>query len=132
MTSTLENYQTRKTRTTQTESAAGTPTNKGSEEAQLQLSILRSKKLLRNTLVDIAKSGIVGETNNSLIAYLAYTSRKRKKPLHIMCLGASGTGKTYLQEKVSELIPEEDKIEITSLCQTMRFITLVEKNSNIN
>ena len=32
-----------------------------------------------------------------------------------MCLGASGTGKTYLQEKVSELIPEEDKIEITSL-----------------
>jgi DNA primase catalytic core len=76
---------------------------------------LKSKKLLRNTLQDIAKSGIVGETNNSLIAYLAYTSRKRKKPLHIMCLGASGTGKTYLQEKVSELIPEEDKIEITSL-----------------
>ena len=32
-----------------------------------------------------------------------------------MCLGASGTGKTYLQEKVSELIPEEDKIEITTL-----------------
>jgi hypothetical protein len=32
-----------------------------------------------------------------------------------MCLGASGTGKTYLQEKVSELIPEEEKIEITSL-----------------
>ena len=76
---------------------------------------LKNKKLLRNTLEDIAKSGIVGETNNSLIAYLAYTSRKRKKPLHIMCLGASGTGKTYLQEKVSELIPEEDKIEITSL-----------------
>lgn len=76
---------------------------------------LKRKKLLRNTLQDITKSGIVGETNNSLIAYLAYTSRKRKKPLHIMCLGASGTGKTYLQEKVSELIPEEDKIEITSL-----------------
>ena len=76
---------------------------------------LKSKKLLRNTLQDIALSGIVGETNNSLIAYLVYTSRKRKKPLHIMCLGASGTGKTYLQEKISELIPEEDKIEITSL-----------------
>ena len=57
---------------------------------------LKSKKLLRNTLQDIALSGIVGETNNSLIAYLVYTSRKRKKPLHIMCLGASGTGKTYL------------------------------------
>jgi predicted ATPase with chaperone activity len=32
-----------------------------------------------------------------------------------MCLGASGTGKTWLQEKVSELMPEEDKLEITSL-----------------
>jgi len=84
-------------------------------EKSQALKYLKSKKLLRNTLKDIAKSGIVGETNNSLIAYLAYTSRKREKPLHIMCLGASGTGKTYLQEKVSELIPEEDKIEITSL-----------------
>jgi len=85
------------------------------EERQEALSYLKDKKLLRNTLTDIAKSGIVGEQNNSLIAYLAYTSRKRKKPLHIMCLGASGTGKTYLQEKISELMPEEDKIEITSL-----------------
>ncbi len=76
---------------------------------------LKDHKLLRNTLTDIARSGIVGEKNNALIAYLAYTSRKREKPLHIMCLGASGTGKTYLQEKVSELIPEEDKIEITTL-----------------
>jgi hypothetical protein len=32
-----------------------------------------------------------------------------------MCLGASGTGKTWLQEKVSELMPEEDKLEITTL-----------------
>ena len=85
------------------------------EEKRAALDYLKDKKLLRNTLTDIAKTGIVGEVNNSLIAYLAYTSRKREKPLHIMCLGASGTGKTYLQEKASELIPDEEKIEITSL-----------------
>ena len=85
------------------------------EEKRAALDYLKDKKLLRNTLTDIAKTGIVGEVNNSLIAYLAYTSRKREKPLHIMCLGASGMGKTYLQEKVSELIPDEEKIEITSL-----------------
>ena len=79
------------------------------------INYLKDPKLLRNTLNDIATSGIVGEKNNALIAYLAYTSRIRKKPLHIMCLGASGTGKTYLQEKISELIPAEEKIEITSL-----------------
>jgi uridine kinase len=30
-------------------------------------------------------------------------------------LGSSGTGKTHLQSKVAELIPEEDKVEITVL-----------------
>ena len=40
-----------------------------------------------------------------------------KAPLHIVSLGASGTGKTHLQEKVGELIPEEDKLEITSLSE---------------
>ena len=86
-----------------------------SEDKAEAMKYLKSKKLLRNTLEDIAKTGLVGEVNNALIAYLTYTSRKREKPLHIMCLGASGTGKTYLQEKISELIPEEEKIEITSL-----------------
>lgn len=84
-------------------------------EREEAIKYLKDKKLLRNTLQDIGASGIVGETNNSLIAYLAYTSRKRSKPLHIMCLGASGTGKTYLQEIISALMPDEDKIEITSL-----------------
>lgn len=63
----------------------------------------------------ITESGIVGEELNSLIAYLIFTSRKRATPLHLMCLGASGSGKTWLQEKVGELIPEEDKLEITTL-----------------
>jgi DNA primase len=79
------------------------------------LKYLKSKGLLRNTLYDLTASGIVGERQNSLIAYLAYTSRKRERPLHIMYLGASGSGKTYLQEKVSALMPSEDTIEITSL-----------------
>jgi predicted transcriptional regulator len=49
--------------------------------------------------------------------YLVFTSRLREQPLHIISLGASGTGKTYLQEKVSELIPEQDKLEITILSE---------------
>jgi energy-coupling factor transporter ATP-binding protein EcfA2 len=34
-----------------------------------------------------------------------------------MFLGSSGSGKTYLQERVSELIPPEDKIEITQITE---------------
>lgn len=84
-------------------------------ERKAAITFLKSPNLLGRTKQVIADSGLIGEENNSLIAYLTYTSRKRHTPLHLMCLGASGTGKTWLQEKVSELMPEEDKLEITSL-----------------
>ena len=65
----------------------------------------------------ISKSGMIGEESNRLLMYLIFTSRKLNQPLHVVSLGASGTGKTHLQEKVGELIPEEDKIEITVLSE---------------
>ncbi len=84
-------------------------------ERKAAITFLKSPDLLERTKQAIAESGLIGEETNSLIAYLTYTSRKRHTPLHLMCLGASGTGKTWLQEKVSELMPEEDKLEITTL-----------------
>ncbi|TKC54871.1 hypothetical protein FBD94_25735 [Pedobacter hiemivivus] len=84
-------------------------------ERKAAISFLKSPNLLQRTKQVITESGLIGEENNSLIAYLTYTSRKRHTPLHLMCLGASGTGKTWLQEKVSALMPEEDKLEITTL-----------------
>jgi DNA primase len=88
-------------------------------EAQKQAAIyeLKRENLLQRTGQLIGMSGIVGEETNRLIAYLVYSSRKRANPLHIMFLGSSGSGKTYLQEKVSELIPEEDKQEITQVTE---------------
>ncbi len=85
------------------------------QERKAAIQYLKSENLLARTKQAIAQSGIIGEETNALIAYLTYTSRKRHTPLHLMCLGASGTGKTWLQEKVSELMPEEDKLEITTL-----------------
>ena len=49
--------------------------------------------------------------------YLIFTSKLREQPLHIISLGASRTGKTYLQEKISKLIPQEHKLEITTLSE---------------
>lgn len=65
----------------------------------------------------LGKSGIVGEELNRLIMWYVYTSRKLQRPLHIISFGSSGTGKSHLQEKVGELIPDEDKIEITAITQ---------------
>lgn len=78
---------------------------------------LEQENLLERTNEAIGKSGVIGEELNRLLMYLIFTSRKREYPLHILSLGTSGTGKTYLQEKVGALIPEEDKLEITVLSE---------------
>jgi DNA primase/DNA-binding MarR family transcriptional regulator len=84
-------------------------------QAQAAINELKKPNLLDRTSQLIGLSGIVGETTNGLIAYLVYTMRKGASPLHVMFMGASGSGKTYLQERISELIPPEDKIEITQI-----------------
>lgn len=81
------------------------------------IKFLSSRDLLKHTNELIGKSGMVGEENNRLLMYLVFTSRLRNHPLHIVSLGASGTGKTYLQEKIAELIPEDEKLEITALSE---------------
>lgn len=78
---------------------------------------LNGSNLMQRTGEAIGKSGVTGEENNRLLMLMIFTSRKLKHPLHIVSLGSSGTGKTHLQEKVSELIPEEDKLEITTLSE---------------
>ncbi|MDD2794013.1 MAG: toprim domain-containing protein [Sediminibacterium sp.] len=86
-------------------------------QRQTAINELKKSNLLQRTSQLIAQSGIVGETTNSLIAYLVYCTRKQHTPLHVMFLGASGSGKTYLQERISDLVPEEEKIEITQITE---------------
>lgn len=87
------------------------------EQRQEAINYLLQPNLLEQTKADIGKSGVVGEENNRLLMYIVYSYRKAITPLHIICLASSGTGKTHLQEKVGELIPPEDKIEITTLSE---------------
>ena len=87
------------------------------ERVNQAITYLRSPDLLERTGQDIGRTGMVGEENNRLLMFLIFTSRLRETPLHIISLGASGSGKTYLQEKVSELIPEHDKLEVTILSE---------------
>ena len=84
-------------------------------EEKAAIKFLQSKKLLEKTNEYIGKSGVIGEQVNRLLMYLIFTSRKTNNPLHCISLGSSGVGKTHLQSKVSELIPAEEKVEITVL-----------------
>jgi hypothetical protein len=115
LTTELENYRLEQLDLKKAEA----PTKKAltEEERKSAVGFLETKNLLQVTNEQIGKSGMIGEENNRLIMLLIFTSRKREQPLHIVRLGASGMGKTHLQEKVGELIPEEDKIEITTLSE---------------
>lgn len=84
-------------------------------EKQAAVQYLKSKKLLTNTKNDITASGIIGEQSNAMTGFIVNISRKRSKPLHVMYLGSSGSGKTHLQEGLAQLIPKEDRIEATGL-----------------
>ena len=81
------------------------------------INFLQSPDLLQRTNDLIGQTGMVGEETNRLLMYLIFTSRLREYPLHVISLGSSGTGKTYLQEKIAQLIPEADKLEITTLSE---------------
>ena len=85
------------------------------EEEQAAVKFLQQQQLLKLTNDCIGMSGVIGEEQNRLIMYLVFTSRKTARPLHIISFGSSGVGKSHLQEKVGELIPKEDKIELTSV-----------------
>jgi hypothetical protein len=113
LTTALEDYRSERLEAMKPKQAEKKQLSEAERKAALQY--LKVPGLLGRTRQAIAASGIIGEEVNSLIAYLIYTSRKRNNPLHLMCLGPSGTGKTWLQEKVSDLMPEEDKLEITML-----------------
>ena len=87
------------------------------EEQRAAQAFLEESNLLQRTNEHIGQSGVIGEETNRLLMYLIFTSRKTAQPLHVVSLGASGTGKTHLQEKVGELIPEDDKVEMTTLSE---------------
>jgi hypothetical protein len=87
------------------------------EERQAAEAFMQEPNLIQRTTEYIGKSGVIGEELNRILMYIIFTSRKLSHPLHIVSLGSSGTGKTHLQEKVSELIPDEDKLEITTLSE---------------
>ena len=110
----LEKYRLQELENTNKQIETKQLTEKEKSEA---LQLLQSDNLLTVTNELIGKSGIIGEETNRLIMYLIFSSRKREQPLHIISLGSSGTGKTHLQESIGNLIPDEEKIEITTLSE---------------
>ena len=84
------------------------------ERRRIAIKYLKAAKLLKRTNADIEKTGVVGERINRLLIYICFTSRLMDTPLHVITMGGSGTGKTYLQEKIGALIPPEQVLQFTA------------------
>jgi len=89
----------------------------GADERKAALNFLKSPNLMTRTNELLGASGIIGEEINRLLIYIIFTSRKCTQPLHVVCFGSSGTGKTHLQTAVGSVMPVENVIEITTLSE---------------
>jgi predicted transcriptional regulator len=113
ITSQLELYRLQQLEAKQTEKEVRKKILSAAETEEAKI-FLEQDGLMQITNELIGKTGVIGEEANRLLMYIIFTSRKRNNPLHIISFGSSGAGKSHLQEKVAELIPEEDKVPSTS------------------
>jgi energy-coupling factor transporter ATP-binding protein EcfA2 len=77
------------------------------------LAFLKRPDLLDQLGDYLGRAGIVGETRSRQLLYLVALSHGTDAPLHALVQGTSGSGKTHLVTKISELLPPEDVITLT-------------------
>jgi DNA primase len=85
------------------------------DERERALNLLRDPKLLERILVDYQTCGVVGESTNKLIGYLAAISRKLDEPLAIIIQSTSAAGKSSLMEAILAFVPEEERIKYSAM-----------------
>jgi len=106
LTEKLEEYRI-KERTAQIQAALPKQYEMSGEEKEQATKFLKSPKLIKRTLETVQQTGLIGEHKNGLLLYFLYLSRLMDEPLHAIIFGKSGSGKTYLQTRISECLPEE-------------------------
>ncbi len=84
-------------------------------DRQAALALLTSPDLLSRILADFEAIGIVGETTNKLVGYLAACSRKLDAPLAVVLQSSSAAGKSSLMDAVLALMPEEERVKYSAM-----------------
>jgi hypothetical protein len=79
------------------------------------LALLRDPQLLDRIVADFDACGLVGETTNKLVGYLAAASRKLEAPLAVVVQSSSAAGKSSLMDAVLAFMPEEERIKYSAM-----------------
>jgi hypothetical protein len=82
------------------------------------LELLRDPKFLFRVVQQIGTEGVVGESQNRLMLFLACLTSALKNVVSILVKGASSTGKNNLTKSVLSLIPPELVLTRSSLTKT--------------
>ena len=87
----------------------------GEAERDEALALLRDPRLLERVARDIGRCGVVGEQTNTLVGYLAATSRKLDAPLAVVIQSTSAAGKTSVMDGVLALMPPEELVQYSAM-----------------
>ena len=79
------------------------------------LALLKSPNLIEQIAQDFERCGVVGETTNALVGYLACVSRKLDKPLAVLIQSTSAAGKSTLMDAVLQLFPAEERVQYSAM-----------------
>jgi hypothetical protein len=79
------------------------------------LGLLRDPQLVGRIGADFAAVGMVGETANCLVGYLAAVSRKLPRPLAVVVQSTSAAGKSALMDAVLGFVPGEDLVRFSAM-----------------
>ena len=92
------------------------PVRKVEGEAHTRaMELLTSPDLVKRIAADFSRGGIVGESTNALVGYLAAISRKLERPLALLIQSTSAAGKSSLLDAVLRFVPDEDRIVYSAM-----------------
>ncbi|CAB1062445.1 hypothetical protein D1BOALGB6SA_7222, partial [Olavius sp. associated proteobacterium Delta 1] len=92
----------------------------GADKARA-LAFLKNPDMFEEILSDFETIGYTGEEMNKLLCYIAAVSRKMEQPLSVMIQSRSAAGKSYLQDTVLSMVPEDDFVKYTRLTDQALF-----------
>ncbi len=85
------------------------------EEKTEALALLKDKNLLQRIIEDFTRCGVVGESTNTLVGYLAGVSRKLDKPLAVMIQSTSAAGKSSVMDAVLNMMPKDERVQYSAM-----------------
>jgi DNA primase len=85
------------------------------DDHRAALDLLNAPDLPARILADFEAAGVVGESTNKLVGYLAAVSRKLDRPLAVVIQSSSAAGKSSLMDAILSFVPEEERIQYSAM-----------------